>query len=326
MSVITVFGGSGGIGRQVVNVLAKDGHQVRVAVRNPEAALFLKSMGDVGQITPVQANVRDGASVRSALMNVDAAINLVGILYEGGAQQFDSVHVEGAANIARAASDSNCERLVHISAIGASGSSKSAYARSKNSGESAIMRAFPKASILRPSIVFGPHDQFFNRFAAMAQLPLPLPVFGCGLPRLTTEGIKLFGHGGTRFQPVYVGDVAEAIVACLNRNDAPGKLFELGGPHVYNFCEIMEMVLRETKRRRILVPIPHNIAMIIGFFSELLPKPILTRDQVRQLANDNILSGTEATFTDLGIEPKPVEVIVPGYLETYRRGGRYTGT
>jgi uncharacterized protein YbjT (DUF2867 family) len=216
MTLVTVFGGSGSIGRQVVKSLARRGYQVRVAVRDPQAALFLKPMGDVGQVTPVQANIRDADSVGRAVAGANAVVNLVGILHEGGAQRFSTVQGQGAASVAEAAATAGVKSLVHISAIGASATSPSAYARSKAAGEAAVRRAFPDASILRPSVVFGPHDEFFIRFAAMAQLPIPLPVFGCGMPRMTMDGLKIYGDGGTRFQPVYVGDVADAVVACLH--------------------------------------------------------------------------------------------------------------
>ena len=326
MTLVTVFGGSGGIGRQVVKSLAKRGYQVRVAVRDPQAALFLKPMGDVGQITPVQANIRDTDSVRRAVAGADSVVNLVGILQEGGAQRFGAVQGQGAASVAEAAAAAGVKSLVHISAIGASPTSPSAYARSKAAGEAAVREDFPNASILRPSVVFGPHDEFFIRFAAMAQLPIPLPVFGCGFPRMTMDGLKIYGDGGTRFQPVYVGDVADAIVACLERPDTRGKLYELGGPRTYSFCEIMELVLQQTGRWRPLIPVPFGMASLIGFFAEFLPKPLLTRDQVKLLAQDNVVSGEESTFADLDIEPKAVEVVLPSYLEVYRRGGRYTTT
>jgi uncharacterized protein YbjT (DUF2867 family) len=326
MTLVTVFGGSGGIGRQVVKSLARRGYQVRVAVRDPQAALFLKPMGDVGQVTPVQANIRDAVSVGRAVAGTNAVVNLVGILHEGGAQRFGTVQGQGAASVAEAAAAAGVKSLVHVSAIGASTTSPSAYARSKAAGEAAVRKAFPGASILRPSVVFGPHDEFFIRFAAMARWPIPLPVFGCGMPRMTMDGLKIYGDGGTRFQPVYVGDVADAVVACLERPDARGRLYELGGPRTYSFCEIMELVLQQTRRWRPLIPVPFGIASLIGFFAEFLPKPLLTRDQVKQLAENNVVSGDEATFADLGIEPKAAEVMLTSCLEVYRRGGRYTTT
>ena len=326
MTLVTVFGGSGGIGRQVVKLLAHRGDQVRVAVRNPQAAQFLKPMGDVGQITPVQANVRNAESVRSAIAGADSVINLVGILNEGGAQRFQTVQAQGAALIAQAAAEAGVKSLAHVSAIGASATSPSAYARSKAAGEDAIREAFPAGRIFRPSVVFGPHDDFFNRFAAMAQLPLPLPVFGCGLPRLTADGIKIHGDGGTKFQPVYVGDVADAILAALADPASEGKLYELGGPTVYSFCDLMRLVLQATRRWRPLVPVPFEAASLLAFFAEFLPKPPLTRDQVKLLKIDNIVSGDHPTLSDLGINPTAAELILPQMLEPYRRGGRYAAT
>ena len=326
MALITIFGGSGAIGRQVVKLLAHRGYQVRIAVRNPQAALFLKPMGDVGQITPVQANLRNAASVRSAVAKADLVINLVGILVERGTQRFDTIQSKGATLVAEAARDLGAKSLIYLSAICASAASPSEYARSKAAGEAATMEIFPDAVILRPSVVFGPHDKFFNRFAAMSQLPFPLPVFGCGPPKLTIDGFSFFGSGGTRFQPVYVGDVAQAIVNCLECNDAKGKIFELGGPRIYSFCEILDLVLRETRRQRLLIPIPFSFAKVLGFFAEFLPKPILTRDQVKQLSLDNVVTGNEKTLADLGIKATAAEVVLPQSLETFRRGGRYVTT
>jgi len=323
MPLVTVFGGSGGIGRQVVKLLARRGDQVRVAVRDPQAALFLKPMGDVGQVTPVQANIRNMDSVRSAVAGADQVVNLVGILSESGPQRFSAVQTQGADNVATAAAEAGVQALVHLSAIGASRTSPSAYARSKAAGEEAVLAAFPDASILRPSVVFGPHDQFFNRFAALAQLPMPLPVFGCGLPKMTMDGLKIYGDGGTRFQPVYVGDVAQAIINCLENAETNGKTYELGGPSVYSFCELMELVLQETRRWRPLIPVPFGVASVMGFFMGLLPKPLLTLDQVRQLAIDNVVADDSLTLSDLGIDPCAAEVVLPEMLEYYRRGGPY---
>jgi NADH dehydrogenase len=321
--LVTVFGGSGSIGRQVVKLLSQRGDQVRVAVRDPQAALFLKSMGDVGQITPVQANIRNMGSVHSAVAGVDLVVNLVGILNESGPQRFPIVQTQGAQNVAAAAAAAGVQSFVHLSAIGASQTSPSAYARSKAGGEEAVLTAFPSASILRPSVVFGPHDQFFNRFAALAKFPIPLPVFGCGIPKMTMEGLKIYGDGGTRFQPVYVGDVAQAIITCLEKAETNGKTYELGGPQIYSFCELMELILRHTRRWRPLIPIPFGIASAMGFFMGILPKPILTLDQVRQLAIDNVVNDASLTFGDLGISPRAAEVILPEMLEFYRRGGPY---
>ncbi len=323
MTLVTVFGGSGFIGRQVVKRLAAKGVRVRVAVRRPEAALFLKPMGDVGQITPQQANLRDEASVRAAVDGADGVVNLVGILYERGRQRFDAVHVAGAAAVARAAAEAGAGRLVHLSALGASARSPSAYARSKAAGEEAVRSAFPDAVILRPSVVFGPHDDFFNRFAAMARLPVPLPVFGCPLPRWREGRLDLYGDGGTKFQPVYVDDVARAVVAGLEDPATAGNTYELGGPIVYSFLELMRLVLRETRRRRPLVPVPFWWASMLAAVLELLPIPPLTRDQVALLKSDNVVSGTLPGLRDLGIVPTSAEVVLPTYLDVYRRGGRY---
>ena len=324
MALVTVFGGSGNIGRQVVKQLAAQGHQVRVAVRDPEAALFLKPMGDVGQITPLQANLRHAGSVQAAVGSADAVVNLVGILYEGGRQRFDAIHAEGAGLVAREAAAAGVGSLVHISALGADAGSPAHYARSKAAGEEAVRSAFPAATILRPSVVFGPHDSFFNRFAAMASLPLPIPVFGCDWPKVGRHGVDLYGDGGTKFQPVYVGDVADAVVKCLFDPSTHGKVYELAGPRVYSFVDLMRIVLRETRRQRPLVPVPFPVATIVAAVLELLPFPLLTRDQVTLLKKDNVPTGENPTLADLGIEPTAAELIVPGYLEQYRRGGRYT--
>ena len=237
----TVFGGSGFVGRHVVRELAKSGADVRVAVRRADRALFLKTMGDVGQITPVTANVRDDASVAAAVEGAQAVVNLVGILFERARQTFDAVHHQAAGRIARAAASAGAEQLVHVSAIGADEQSRSAYARSKAAGEAAVRLAFPSAAIVRPSIVFGADDDFFNRFAALARLSPMLP---------------LIGGGKTRFQPVYVGDVAAAIAELLSTGQGGGTAYELGGPEIFTFRELLEMVLEATGRRRLLVPVP----------------------------------------------------------------------
>ncbi|MDP6388598.1 MAG: complex I NDUFA9 subunit family protein [Alphaproteobacteria bacterium] len=329
MSLVTVFGGSGFIGRQVVKRLADKGVDVRVAVRDPEAALSTKTMGNVGQITPVQANLRDRDSVAAGLAGATGVVNLVGILYQGGKQRFRSIQAEGAGLVAAEAASAGVERLVHVSALGAAKDSRSEYARTKWAGEEAVRAAFPKAAILRPSVVFGPGDGFFNRFARMARLPLPLPVFGCpSFPKIDLEArtIDVYGDGGTKFQPVHVGDVAAAAVKCLDDDAAEGRTYELGGPIVYSFCEVMRLVLRETRRRRPLVPIPFWYASCLAFFLEWLPTPPLTRDQVALLRRDNVLSGEAPGLAELGIEATAAEVVLPTYLDVHRRGGRYTRT
>ena len=324
--LVTVFGASGFIGRHVVQRLAAQGAQVRAAVRNPDAALFLKPMGDVGQITPIQANVRDAASVKAAVDGADAVVNLVGILYESGKQRFNKVQGAGPGLIAEAAAAAGCESVVHVSALGAAKSSSSRYARSKAVGEEVMQKAFPEATILRPSVVFGPQDDFFNRFAEMARWSPFLPVFGCPFPRLKDGRLDIYGSGGTRFQPVYVGDVADAVMRALEDEAVRGKIYELGGPKVYSFVEIMELIMAETGRNRLLLPVPFWLGTIMGFFAEILPAPPLTRDQVTLLKSDNVADGTLPGLKELDIEPTAAEVIVPTYLDMYRRGGRFGRT
>ncbi len=306
--LVTVFGGSGFLGRHLVSRLAKQGWLIRVAVRRPSQANFLKPMGDVGQITPVRAPIQDELAVEAAVADAAAVINLVGILYERGAQTFAHVHARGAQGVAAAAAAAGAERFVQVSAIGADRHAEADYARSKGAGEAAVRTAFPGATVVRPSIVFGPEDDFFNRFAALARLSPVLP---------------LIGGGRTRFQPVYVGDVAEAIVRCLDGAASQGKIYELGGPRVYTFKELMELLLREIGRRRLLLPWPFALAELQAAFLERLPVPPLTRDQVRLLRRDNVVSEDALTLADLGITPTSVELIVPTYLDRYRPHGRF---
>lgn len=320
--LVTVFGASGFIGRHIVQRLAARGVQVRAAVRNPNDALFLKPMGDVGQITPIQANIRDEASVRAAVEGADAVINLVAVLYEGGKQRFQTLHVSGAETVAKAAKAAGCTRLVHVSALGADKLAPSRYGRTKAAGEAAVRAAYPDAVILRPSVVFGPGDGFFCRFAEMSVFSPVLPVFGAS-PRMKDGKLDLCGSGGTRFQPVYVGDVADAALKGIEDTATTGKTYELAGPRVYSFAEVMRTVLSETNRRRILLPIPFWVGSIIGFFAEWLPIPPITRDQVATLRSDNVLKGDMPGLKALGIEPTAVEAVLPTYLDAYRRGGRY---
>ena len=305
---VTVFGGSGFVGRYIVPRLAEDGWVIRVAVRNPDKAAFLKPAGDVGQIVPVACNLRDQASVERALDGADAAINLVGILFETGRQTFAAVQYEGAKRAAEAAAAAGITDYLHMSALGADAAGEAEYARSKAAAEEAVLAAIPTASILRPSIVFGPEDDFFNRFAAMARLSPVLP---------------LVGGGHTRFQPVYVADVAEAAVKCLTDGDCDGKTYALGGPKVYSFKQLLQLMLQTINRRRLLVPLPFAVADMQAFFLEKLPQPMLTRDQVAMLRKDNIVQPGALTLADLGIEPHSVEVIIPTYLDRYRPGGRF---
>jgi uncharacterized protein YbjT (DUF2867 family) len=321
---VTIFGASGFIGRHVVRRLAECGAQIRAATRDLEQALFLKPMGDVGQIAPVQANIRDDASVRAAIGRSDAVVNLVGILYESGRQTFKSVHAEGARRVAEAAREAGVSRLVHVSALGAAEQSPSKYARSKAQGEAAVRAGFADAVILRPGVVFGPQDDFFNRFADMTRWSPSLPVFGCPLPRIRDGSLDLYGDGGTRFQPVYVDDVARAVRKGLTDESTTGKTYELAGPTVYSFVEVMRLVLNETNRRRLIVPVPFWLGSLMAFFAERLPVPPLTRDQVTLLKSDNVAGGDLPALLDLGVTPTAIEAILPTYLDVYRRGGRFS--
>lgn len=323
---VTVFGGSGFIGRHLVRRLAARGDILRIAVRDREGANFLRPMGDVGQIVPMRVDLRDEAVVAAAVHGADAVVNLVGILHESGKQSFRAIQAEGPGRIARVAAAAGVKRLVHLSAIGADPHSPADYARSKAAGEAGLRAAFPEATILRPSVVFGPEDQFFNRFGAMALILPALPVIGAS-PRLERwpEGgarIDWLGSGGARFQPVYVGDVAEAIVRSLEEPAARGRLYELGGPRVYSFAQILRLVLQETHRRRLLFPLPFWLADLQALFLGLLPKPPLTRDQVKLMRRDNVVSRGAPGFAELGIEPTGVEIMIPTYLDIYRPGGR----
>ncbi len=307
-----VIGGSGFLGRYVVRRLAQQGWLVRIGVRRPDRALYLKPMGDPGQIVPITVDLRHEASVAAAVAGATAVVNLVGILFESGRQRFAALHAEGAGRAARLAKSAGVERFVQVSAIGADPAGAAEYARSKAAGERAVLAAFPEASIVRPSIVFGPEDDFFNRFAKLATLLPALP---------------LIGGGATRFQPVYVGDVAQAIAALLG--DPPpgrsyaGRVYELGGPRVYTFKELLLLLLREIGRRRLLLPVPFALAELQGAVLGLLPNPLLTRDQVLLLRRDNVAGGEAPGLAELGIQPTPVEVILPTYMDRYRRGGRY---
>jgi uncharacterized protein YbjT (DUF2867 family) len=312
-SRVAVIGASGFIGRYVVKHLAARGAVISAIARHVEGASVLQPMGDVGQIAPIRASLLDENRLAAALAGVDAVVNLAGILHARGTQSFDAVHRDGPARLARLAKAGGVKHLVHISSLGAAADSPSAYARSKAEGEVALRAAFPSAVILRPSVVFGPEDDFFNRFAAMVQLVPVLP---------------LIGGGGTRFQPVYVGDVAEAVVRGLDNPAAAGCTYELGGPRSYTFKELMELVLTETRRRALLVKLPWSLASLQAACLELpskilpfLPDPPLTRDQVKLLKSDNVVSPSALTLRDLGIEPVAVEAILPTYMDHYRRGG-----
>ena len=304
---VTVFGGAGFVGRYIVKRLAAAGAGVRVACRDPERAKFLKPAGGVGQVVPVQANLRYPESVRAAVEGVDAVVNCVGVLASRGPQSFSAIHAAGAGAVASASAEAGVGKLVHISAIGADADSTAAYARSKAAGEAAMREAFAHAAILRPSLVIGPEDDFFNRFALMARLLPALPLIGGGL---------------TRFQPAYVGDVADAAVAALDR---PGGLFELGGPKVYSFRQLMELLLTEIGRKRLLVPVPFRIMQAKAAFIQFLPGAPITPDQVELLKYDNVVSEGADGFAELGIEPRDIETVIPTYLDRFRIRGRFAG-
>jgi NADH dehydrogenase len=311
--LVTVFGGSGFVGRYVVRALAQRGWRVRAAVRRPDLAGHLQPDGGVGQIQAVQANLRYPWSVARAVEGADAVVNLVGILYASGKQTFDAVQGEGAAVVAQAAAAAGISRFVQVSAIGADASSPAAYARTKAQGEAAVLAAIPQAVIVRPSIVFGPEDDFFNRFAGMARIAPALP---------------LVGGGATKFQPVYVGDVAEAVANAVEGQAKPGTVYELGGPDVKSFKECLELMLAETMRSRLLVPLPFGLAKVQASVLQLLPKPLLTVDQVRMLETDNVVSEAAKaegrTLEGLGVAgPRTLAAILPTYLWRFRPHGQF---
>ena len=313
-NLVTVYGGSGFIGRYIVQKLARSGYRVRVATRRPNEAIFLKTYGMVGQVEPILCNIRNESSIRNAMLGADAVVNCVGILESVGKNKFVEVQHKGADFVSRIASELGVKKLVHISAIGADIDSKSKYASSKGLGESSIMKNFPGAVILRPSIVFGFEDKFFNRFASMARLSPILPIVG----------------GNTKFQPVYVDDVARAAVLGIN-NDVKAGIYELGGPEVASFNELMRRMLKIILRRRLIVNLPFWIASLMGTGFDLgkaislgIIRGPITLDQVLNLKNNNVVSREEKTFKDLGIEPKALEIILSEYLWKYRPAGEFS--
>jgi len=311
-TLVTVFGGSGFLGRSVVRALAKRDYRIRVAVRRPELGGHLQPLGRVGQIHAVQANLRYPASVEAAMRDSHAAINLVGILAESGAQSFDAVQALGAGAVAKAAAAADA-RMVHVSAIGADENSASRYARSKAAGEKAVLAAVPSATILRPSVVFGPEDQFTNRFAALARISPALPLIGGGL---------------TKLQPVYVGDVATAVADAVDGKTKQGVPYELGGPEVLTMREIMEIILSITERKRMLISLPFGLAKLQALLLQFAPGPLkLTSDQVELLRVDNVVSDAakhaDLTLEGLGIVPDSLEAIAPQYLWRFRRTGQF---
>lgn len=307
--LVTVFGGSGFVGRYVVREIARTGARVRVAVRRPNEAHFLKPMGDVGQVVPIQANIRNEASVARALQGADAVVNLVGILNETSRQSFDAVHNRGAARIAECAAKAGITNFVQMSALGADPDSTSEYARSKAAGEAAVKAQIPTAVAIRPSVVFGPEDGFFNRFASMARFTPALPLVG--------DDVK--------FQPVYVDDVADAIVKALCDPACAGKTYELGGPKAYTFRETLELMMSVTGQQRALIQMPFGLARMQGWVFEHIPliTPPITRDQVELLRSDNVCSGAMPGLAELGIDPTSAEAILPTYLWRYRKGGQF---
>jgi len=311
--LVTVFGGSGFVGSQIVRQLAKRGHRVRVAVRRPGHAYRLRLLGDVGQIEIVQANIRDDESVARALHGAEATVLSVGVLWQHGRQTFEAIQAEGAERVAKAAAVAGIVRFVHVSAIGADAASPSAYARTKAAGEAAVRQALPEAVIVRPSVVFGPEDDFFNRFAAMAARGPVLP---------------LIGGGKTRLQPVFVADVAAAVAAALEDPAAAGLTFELGGPAVYSFEDLMKLVLQVTGRKRALVTVPAGLANVLGRVGDAIASlglvaPPITSDQVKLLETDNVTSSGARGLAELGVAPTAVEAIIPTYLYRFRKGGQY---
>jgi NADH dehydrogenase len=310
--LVTVFGGSGFVGAQVVRALARKGSRVRVAVRNPGRGYRLRMLGDVGQIEVVQANIRDTPSIVRALEGAEACVNAVAVLHESGRQRFQALHVDGARAVAEASRDMGVERFVQISALGASPDSPSLYARTKAAGEAAVRQAMPSAVVLRPSVVFGPEDHFFNRFAEMAVVSPVLP---------------LIGGGHTRFQPVYVGDVAQAVANAVGDRGAAGLDYELGGPGVYSFEALMTLLLAEIQRRRILLSIPFSAASLLGRAGDLIAMtplaPPITTDQVALLRSDNVVSPGAQGLVDIGAPATALEAVIPTYLWRYRPGGQY---
>lgn len=312
--LVTIYGGSGFVGRYIARRMAKAGWRVRVAVRRPNEAIFVKPYGVVGQVEPILCNIRDDASVAAAMSSADAVVNCVGILAEDGKNRFDAVQAEGAARIARIAAEQGIEKMVHISAIGADAQSESDYSRTKALGEAAVTEHMPQAVILRPSIVFGPEDQFFNRFADMTKLGPILPVVGAA----------------TKFQPVYVDDIARAAEIALNTSVSPG-IYSLGGPDVASFRELMQLMLETIHRRRLIVNIPFFAAKAMAFGFDMLQavtfglikNGMITRDQVKNLANDNVVGAAEKTFADLAIEPASMASVLPEYLWRFRPSGQY---
>ena len=302
---VTIVGGAGFIGRNVVKRLASRGARIAVASPHAVQAGFLRPMGDVGQIAAIDVGIGEEAALARLIDGSDIVICTAGTF---NARRMDLVHHRGPAMLARLAARTGARRFIHLSAIGADTHGRSGYARSKAEGEVAVLAAFPLATIMRPSLVFGPDDNLFNRFGAMARM---LPV------------LPLIGGGETRFQPVFVGDVADAIVSALDRPEAAGKIYELGGPEILTFRQMMEMLLAEIRRVRLLLPVPAGLAAFAAWFAEFLPGPPLTRDQVRMLESDNVVATGMPDLESLGVAPTALGLVLPTYLERFRKGGRF---
>jgi NADH dehydrogenase len=308
-SLVAVFGGSGFLGRYTVRALAKAGYRIRVGVRHPNLGNYLVPMGQVGQIQVVKANVANAEHVASIVSGADAVINLVGILRQSGRQRFQRLHRDAPEALAKAAMNAGAQTFVHVSSLGVSQNSPSLYARTKAEGEMRVREAFPAATILRPSLLFGPEDDFFNRFAGMARMLRILP---------------LIGGGHTKFQPVYVGDVATAIgKSVMDPAAARGRTYELCGPSIYSFKDLMELMLRETYRKAALVPVPFGVASFAASLANLTPWPAITPDQVKLLKSDNVMTKGALGLHDLAIEPDSVEAILPTYIWRFRPQGQF---
>ncbi len=306
---ICIFGGTGFLGQSITRELANTGARIKIATRIPESAYDLKLYGDVGQIVPVMCDYNNDASVAAAVEGCDTVINLIGILFQKGKSKFKKAHIETPAKIAMACTNQQIEKFIHISALGI-GKAQSKYAKSKLEGESQIKAVFPNVTILRPSVVFGPEDGFFNMFAKLASVLPALP---------------LIGGGKTKFQPVFVGDIADAVtnIAIDHANQYAGKIYELGGPQVVSFKEIYEILLHQINRKRALITVPWGVAKMQGCVMGFLPKPLLTLDQVCSLKFDNIVNEDALKLTDLGVIPTAMDSILPQYLKCYKRGGRF---
>jgi len=301
---ITVIGGSGFIGRTLIQKLAKKGAIIRAGVRSVHSARFLRPMGEIGQVTPEYAHVTKPETLNVLCHNADVVINLVGILFEKGKNTFDAIHAVGAQNVAQAALNANVPQFIHVSALGADESSASKYARSKAKGEQNVKGLIPAANIIRPSVVFGPHDDFFNRFAQLASVSPALP---------------LFGGGENKMQPVYVGDVVDSILKLIENPHIQGQTYELGGPRQYTFRELMELTLHHINQQRCLLSLPYGVGTMIGTVGQILPTPPITPDQIKLLKKDNIVTGSLPGLNDLGIPPTSVESILPTYLSQYEK-------